>query len=157
MSAVEDFVQCARNQIGKPYVWATAGPDTFDCSGLVAYCWEQTQGEPMTRSSVQQYLLGEYVPPGERVQAGDLAFWDTFGEAPGHVAIVDTDATIIHALNETRGVIRSENISVNMGGRNRFMGVRRLFTADHPDAPDPLPDTEPPKAHRRRTRRRRIR
>ena len=35
------IVDCARNQIGKPYVLATEGPDTFNCSGLVMYCYEQ--------------------------------------------------------------------------------------------------------------------
>jgi cell wall-associated NlpC family hydrolase len=28
----------ARRQVGKPYVWDTAGPLTFDCSGLTMRC-----------------------------------------------------------------------------------------------------------------------
>lgn len=151
MSAAEKFVACAEEQLGKRYVYATAGPDTFDCSGLVAFCWEKTQHEPLTRSSVQQFTLGEPVPPGDPLQTGDLAFWDTFGEAPGHVAIVDEDGTIIHALNETQGVIRSESIDANMGGP--FMGVRRLFPARR-ERPA-VPVDAPPKVHRRRNRRRR--
>ena len=31
-------VDRAYAQLGKPYVWAAAGPDSFDCSGLVSYC-----------------------------------------------------------------------------------------------------------------------
>lgn len=27
-------MEYALNQIGDPYVWAAAGPDAFDCSGL---------------------------------------------------------------------------------------------------------------------------
>src|SRR4051794_11264440 len=30
-------VNTAMAQLGKPYVWAAAGPDSFDCSGLVQY------------------------------------------------------------------------------------------------------------------------
>ena len=29
----------ACGEIGKPYVWAAAGPNTFDCSGLMVYAW----------------------------------------------------------------------------------------------------------------------
>jgi peptidoglycan DL-endopeptidase CwlO len=25
---------------GKPYVWAAAGPDAFDCSGLTMCAWQ---------------------------------------------------------------------------------------------------------------------
>lgn len=32
-----EVVQRAQAQIGKPYVWGAAGPDSFDCSGLVSY------------------------------------------------------------------------------------------------------------------------
>jgi cell wall-associated NlpC family hydrolase len=150
MSA-ESFVRCLGQQVGKPYVWGTAGPNTFDCSGLVAYCWEQTQGEAITRSSVQQFTLGVPVPQND-AQPGDLAFWDTFGEAPGHVAIVENDQSLINALNESEGVTRITRWPTNMGGRNRFMGVRRLFTPEsHPD-PEP-----PPKGQRRPNRRRRRR
>jgi hypothetical protein len=29
----------AQNQLGKPYVYGAAGPDSFDCSGLLQYCY----------------------------------------------------------------------------------------------------------------------
>ena len=31
-------VDRAYAQLGKPYVWGAAGPNSFDCSGLVGYC-----------------------------------------------------------------------------------------------------------------------
>ena len=31
---VEAAITVAMTKLGAPYVWATAGPDTFDCSGL---------------------------------------------------------------------------------------------------------------------------
>ena len=36
-SEADHVLQILRNQVGKPYKYATAGPDTFDCSGLVWY------------------------------------------------------------------------------------------------------------------------
>ena len=35
------IVDTARAQFGKPYVWGAEGPDSFDCSGLVMWCYEQ--------------------------------------------------------------------------------------------------------------------
>ena len=32
------IVDRAYAQLGKPYVWGAAGPNSFDCSGLVGYC-----------------------------------------------------------------------------------------------------------------------
>jgi len=32
-------VQVAKAQLGKPYVWGTQGPRTFDCSGLIDYVY----------------------------------------------------------------------------------------------------------------------
>lgn len=153
MSA-ETFVRCIEGQLGKPYHYATAGPNSFDCSGLVAFCYEQTQHEPISRSSVTQFTLGERVAPGEALRPGDLAFWDTFGEAPGHVAVVSSDGeSIIHAMNEERGVTRSANIHVNMGGAGRFVGVRRLFTDDVVPTPGGTSPSGPPPKVRRRPKR----
>ncbi len=138
MSAA-DFVRCAREQVGKPYKWATAGPDSYDCSGLVAACFERTQHEPMTRSSHQQFLLGEPVT-SPLLQPGDLMFWDTMGDGAGHVAIYAGGDTVIHALNEERGVIESD-ADANMGGP--FIGARRLFVH-----PGDGPPAKPPRAKR---------
>lgn len=32
------IVSRAYSQLGKPYVWAACGPNSFDCSGFVSYC-----------------------------------------------------------------------------------------------------------------------
>ena len=37
--------QVACQQIGKKYVWAAEGPNTFDCSGLTLYAWAQARPE----------------------------------------------------------------------------------------------------------------
>ncbi len=38
------IVDRAYAQLGKPYVWGAAGPNSFDCSGLVGYCITGTYG-----------------------------------------------------------------------------------------------------------------
>lgn len=37
-------VDRAYAQLGKPYVWGAAGPNSFDCSGLVGYCLTGVMG-----------------------------------------------------------------------------------------------------------------
>ncbi|MBQ9068575.1 MAG: C40 family peptidase, partial [Eggerthellaceae bacterium] len=36
-----EVVEFARSRIGCPYVWAAAGPSTFDCSGLVVWVFDK--------------------------------------------------------------------------------------------------------------------
>jgi hypothetical protein len=129
MIAVEKFVACARAQVGKPYKWATAGPNTFDCSGLVAFCYHDATGETISRSSYDQVTLGLPVHVDE-IRPGDLVFW---GRAD-HVGIYEGRGQVINALNETRGVVRTlldDNYGIP------FLGVRRIFTEGVPLAGEP--------------------
>ena len=66
-------VQVALAQIGDPYVWAAAGPDQFDCSGLTSYAWAAA-GVSIPHSSSQQYGSGTHISRSE-VRAGDLVFF----------------------------------------------------------------------------------
>lgn len=139
MSERDAVVACARGKLGSAYVWGTHGPKTFDCSGLVGYCFEQGTGRSVGYGSVYQYGLGKSV---KTPQAGDVGFYDTFGAAPGHNAIYTGKGSIIHAFNEQRGVIESDLPVENMGGANRFMGWRDLGFkeqggTDDPPKPDP--------------------
>lgn len=143
MSQRDTFVRCAREQVGKRYVWATAGPNTFDCSGLVAYCHQQATGKAITRSSYEQIHLGENVSTQRDLISGDLVFWGN-GRAD-HVGIYVGDNRVVNALNEQRGVVESD-LYANYG--MPYMGARRIL----PD--DAVPEEESPKAkHQSRPRR----
>jgi len=37
----EQALRFALQKLGDPYVWAAAGPNAFDCSGLVMWAYEQ--------------------------------------------------------------------------------------------------------------------
>ena len=143
MTVRDDFVRCARAQVGKRYVWATAGPDTFDCSGLVAYCYRQATGRTITRSSEDQYRLGKSVEQGA-MEPGDLVFWG-HGQAD-HVGIYAGSGDVVNALNEQRGVIVSK-LGAEYG--LPYLGARRLLVATATTEPTPNP-----KPHRRRKPRR---
>ena len=48
------IARAAQSLIGSPYRYGGAGPDTFDCSGLVAYVHGQL-GYSTPRTAAQQY------------------------------------------------------------------------------------------------------
>jgi peptidoglycan DL-endopeptidase CwlO len=90
--AAQKAVQTALAQIGDPYVWAAAGPDAFDCSGLTSYAWASA-GVSLPHSSAQQYNYGTHISRSE-VRAGDLVF---FYSPISHVGIAINNAQMVHA------------------------------------------------------------
>jgi len=68
-----DVVTLAAAQEGKPYVYGAAGPNSFDCSGLVQYVFRQA-GRTMPRTAQQQYDATWHIYPGQ-AHRGDLVFW----------------------------------------------------------------------------------
>jgi peptidoglycan DL-endopeptidase CwlO len=88
----------AQGQIGKPYTWGAAGPDAFDCSGLVMAAYA-TAGITVPRTSQAQFAWGPRVRPGQE-QPGDLVFFagaDGTPASPGHVGIVVGNGMMIEA------------------------------------------------------------
>ena len=111
----DKLVTWAKAQVGKPYA-------TYrDCSGFTAAAYRQI-GITIPEGSVAQWGVG--LNATGPWQPGDLIFWDTFGPAPGHVALYVGNNKVIHALNEQRGIVESD-INANMGGP--LMGGRRLL------------------------------
>lgn len=81
-------VRWAYREIGKPYVWAAAGPNSFDCSGLTQYVWAKA-GVYLGHYTGSQWNEGTHVARAD-VQPGDLVFFATNTSAPStihHVGI----------------------------------------------------------------------
>jgi cell wall-associated NlpC family hydrolase len=94
----------ARAQLGEPYVWAAAGPDAWDCSGLTMAAW-RAGGVSLPHYSVAQYDVSTPISAGQ-LRPGDLVFWGSTAD-PGsifHVAIYAGDGMIIHAPRTGRPV-----------------------------------------------------
>ena len=80
---VARVIAYARAQLGKPYIFNTSGPATFDCSGLTMMAWRQA-GVSMPHYSGAQFSMFPHVPL-DQLQPGDLVF-----KGPGgadHVAL----------------------------------------------------------------------
>jgi cell wall-associated NlpC family hydrolase len=52
-----DAVDLAARLIGRPYVWGAEGPDSFDCSGLTQYVYQDV-GVELPRRAINQSQLG---------------------------------------------------------------------------------------------------
>jgi peptidoglycan DL-endopeptidase CwlO len=109
-------VQVAYAQIGKPYQYAGAGPNVFDCSGLVMYCYAQV-GIDLPHSSYMMANCG--VPVSyDQLQPGDLVFF----HGNGHVGMYVGGGQYIHAPH-TGDVVRVADLSV----RSDFCGACRII------------------------------
>lgn len=107
------IVNYALAQVGKPYVWAAAGPWAYDCSGLVMQALAQ---------------VGVYVPhqdqgilysgKGWPVSRGDLQPGDIVWPYNGHVFVYIGNGRIVEAASSRVGVIEN-----NLYG---FMAARRF-------------------------------
>jgi len=80
-------------QVGKPYQWGAAGPNSFDCSGLM-YAAFKSAGYPTgpvrwTTAGIR--FMGDAVPIGQQ-QPGDLIMPDS-----GHVGIYVGDGKYLDA------------------------------------------------------------
>jgi len=100
-------VAYARAQLGKPYQYAGAGPDSFDCSGLTMMAWAQG-GVSMSHGSQSQYLSFPHVPISD-LQPGDLVFFGSSGPSNHHVGIYVGGGTMIEAPH-TGAVVRYSSI-----------------------------------------------
>ena len=85
----------ARAQLGKPYVYAGAGPGSFDCSGLTMMAWAQG-GVSMSHGSQSQWASFPKVPIPQ-LQPGDLVFFGSSGPTNHHVGIYIGNGTMIEA------------------------------------------------------------
>ncbi|MEV4739575.1 NlpC/P60 family protein [Streptomyces sp. NPDC049555] len=85
-------VQYALAQVGKPYVWGAAGPDSFDCSGLTSQAWAHA-GNPIPRTSQEQWQALRRIPLS-RLRPGDLVL---YFEGATHVALYLGDGQVIQA------------------------------------------------------------
>ncbi|MCU1346101.1 MAG: hypothetical protein JWL70_2367 [Acidimicrobiia bacterium] len=111
---VPKVIAAARAQIGKPYVFAAAGPNSFDCSGLTLFAWA-TAGVTLPHFAAAQYDQLPHVPIGLR-QPGDLIF---YGDPIHHVGLYIGDDRMIQAV-ET-----GTNVRIGSIWRNDTYGVGR--------------------------------
>lgn len=84
-------------QLGKPYVWGTTGPRSYDCSGLLVAAWKRI-GVTLPHQSGAIGRLGRAIPRGQWIPGTVLVY-------SGHVAVFVGSGRMIHAANPRKGVL----------------------------------------------------
>jgi hypothetical protein len=118
----QDAVDLAVRLIGRPYVWGAEGPNTFDCSGLTQYVYQQV-GLELPRRAIQQSKVGDAT---RRLQRGDLLFFSTDSRRSTvtHVGLYEGAGMMIDA-SQRHGRVRRDDLS-DRYWVERFMFARRV-------------------------------
>ena len=129
----EAVLTLARSQLGRPYVWGGASPQTsFDCSGLVQWAYRQT-GISVPRTAQQQFNAAAPVSQ-DRLEPGDLVFFEKTYFDPRdsitHVGIYAGNGLMVNA--ESAGVSVSPVFSGYFGAH--YAGAGRVLAADRASA-----------------------
>ncbi|MFJ3283838.1 C40 family peptidase [Streptomyces sp. NPDC086669] len=95
-------LEFARAQVGKPCVWGTTGPNTFDGPGLTQAAWKAA-GIALPRTAQEQATAGQGVAL-THLEPGDLVLFHA-----GHVGVYSGNGMMIHAPGPGT-VIREESI-----------------------------------------------
>ena len=111
-------VAYAKSKLGDAYVYAAAGPDTFDCSGLTMEAWAAA-GVMLDHNAAEQYDEITHISESQ-LEPGDLLFY-LDGGSIGHVGIYIGDGMLIDAPHPGAYVreISMSNIGMTLAGIGR--------------------------------------
>lgn len=93
-------IEAALSKQGSGYVWGSAGPSTFDCSGLLVWAFDQV-GISLPHYSGAIYNMTGRLSRGD-LQPGDFVFWGPGGS--DHVALYMGGNQLVHAFPSGGGV-----------------------------------------------------
>jgi peptidoglycan endopeptidase LytE len=123
-SRLQTVLDFARAQVGKPYAFATAGPNSYDCSGLTKAAFAQVKVS-LPHQSLLQSKLGTAIDwKSVGIQAGDLVFtYSTKNTTQiSHVGIAISATQWIEAPY-TGGSVRISNLP----SASKIQAVRRVL------------------------------
>jgi peptidoglycan DL-endopeptidase CwlO len=108
-------LRAALTQRGKPYVWGAAGPDSYDCSGLVVWAFAQ-EGISLPHYTGSQWNSGMHVSRAD-LEPGDLVFF--FADI-SHVGIYIGNGLMVDAPSA------GQDVQVQAVFWNAYVGAVRI-------------------------------
>jgi len=118
------IVEQALSLVGRPYRMGGAGPNAFDCAGLVYFVY-RPHGIDLPRDAAGQWSRGAAVDRSA-LRPGDLVFFrNTYIWGISHVGIYVGNGKFVHAVDEWTGVTIS---SLDEGlWPQHYAGARRVL------------------------------
>ncbi|MGW4380474.1 NlpC/P60 family protein [Kitasatospora sp. NPDC004531] len=111
--AAKVAVEAALSKQGADYIWAAAGPNVFDCSGLMVWAYAQA-GIALPRTSQAQATVGTNVGTDwHNAQPGDLVIYKS---DRSHVAMYIGNGQVVHApkAGDVVKVMKVDAITINV-------------------------------------------
>ena len=106
------IVNLAIQNLGAPYSYGCAGPNSFDCSGLPYYCYKEIADIELPRSAYDQGYCEDYlkIETVDELELGDLVFFNTIADNDlcDHSGIYLGDNQFIHSSSGAGEVIISD-------------------------------------------------
>jgi len=121
-ASVRRLIASSFQYVGVPYWFGGTSPRGFDCSGFVRYVFSSI-GINLPRMADEQFGVGRPVS-SERLQPGDLVFFETYEPGPSHVGIYIGNSQFISATS-SRGVAVADLYGHYWG--ERYIGARRVM------------------------------
>lgn len=116
--------QVAMAQIGKPYQYGSAGPDAFDTSGLLQYCFKECEiSIPRSNSALASY--GNIVDKEDILPGDAVFFWSSAPGTAEYLGIYIGDGKVIAALNASKPVTQFDMNSTYY--TEHFVFARRFY------------------------------
>ena len=122
LATVKRLIQSSFTHLGTPYWFGGTTPRGFDCSGFTRYVFANI-GVNLPRMADGQFGVGKPVS-AERLQPGDLVFFETYEPGPSHVGIYIGNSQFISATS-SRGVAVADLFGHYWG--ERYIGARRVL------------------------------
>ncbi len=125
MATPNDILFRAIGLVGTPYRWGGNTPQSgFDCSGLIVYVFNEVAGIALPRTVQDIHALDLQEVPRERLQGGDLVFFNPADRGYTHIGIYVGQDRFVHAPNEG-GTVRLDYLS-NSYWSKHYAGARRI-------------------------------
>ena len=123
VAVVRRLIQTSFEYVGTPYRFGGTTPRGFDCSGFMRYIFDSI-GVALPRAADSQYATGRPVSI-DRLQPGDLVFFETYESGPSHVGLYIGNSQFISSTS-SRGV-RVDNLYDPYYWGERYLGARRIL------------------------------
>lgn len=118
----QQMIKLARSFIGYPYVYATSGPTSFDCSGFTSYIYREMFGISLPRSARDQAFAGTGVSASS-IQVGDIICFDWKRDGVcDHVGLYIGNGQYVDA-SYSRGLVREGTVNFST---NPILSIRRI-------------------------------